>query len=224
MLPTEYTLTFFFFHFRILLNRTPFFRRRLLEWLLTFSVLLKGTEGTQWVYWQTIVYGSLLFCTPREQRHWQLSFQDKQLGRWSQGGCGAEGWLFAIQDQKIMSPPRPKPLMGLRLLGYAFTPLLCSAAPKLRGWRVRGTQEQGAQAACYTLICKGLCVCSRGVLWQVDVPACKWGEILDSLPFFQSPEKEPRNRALSLAGSFVAPHQCLPQKGNTKWPLWCPPS
>lgn len=71
---------------------------------------------------------------------------------------------FALQD-KIMSPPRPKPLMGLRFLGYVVTSLLCSTVPNLRErLGVRGTQEHEAQAACCTLSNKGLSLCSGRAL------------------------------------------------------------
>lgn len=55
---------------------------------------------------------------------------------------GQKADLFAIQDNKIMSPPRPKPLMGLRFLGYVVTPLLCSASAQPQG--VEGEGNTGA--------------------------------------------------------------------------------
>lgn len=63
---------------------------------------------------------------------------------------------------------------------------------------------------------KGFCLWSKSALWHTSLLACKEGMIADLLELVtKSSEKAPRNQALSLAGSFVPPHQSLPQKGET---------
>lgn len=133
--------------------------------MLTFSVLLKGNKRTQGVCWETNFHRFLRSAHLVSRGTDGFHSKTNSLGRWSQGLLvGQRADLFAIWDNKIMSPPRPKPLMGLRFLSYVVTLLLCSTAPNLRGLRVRRIHEHEPQAACCTLSFKGLCICSRRVL------------------------------------------------------------